>query len=62
MWYGLDGKWSGGQISGDQKSHFSGGQKIKQEIESLIFQGVESFNNICQFCLGGRKNDQEIIN
>jgi hypothetical protein len=31
-----------------------------QEIKSLIYQEVKSFNNICQFCSGGPKNDQEI--
>ncbi len=29
-----------------------------QEIKSLIFQKVKSCNNIEQFCLGGRKNDE----
>jgi superfamily I DNA and/or RNA helicase len=34
----LYGKWSWNRISEDWKSHFSGGQKIDQEIKGLIFQ------------------------
>ena len=58
----LDEWGSGGQISGDRKFFIRRLNVCKndQEIESLIFQEVKSFNNIWQFFSGGWKNDQEV--
>jgi hypothetical protein len=43
---------SGGRISEDQKSHFSGDQKNDHEIKGLIFHEIKSFYSIFHNCSG----------